>query len=218
VRLSPLVALSGAVMALMGILTGEMLALLSYASATLLALSGLLALEERRISSRELALLAALSTLSAASRIPFAALPSVQPCTFIIEVSGATLGPAMGFFVGILTPLISNLALGMGPWLPWQMMAWGLLGWLAGILFRGWSRSLPAFGLLSGYLYGAITNLSMLFLYYPATLHSLALLELYSLPFDTAHAVGNLLFFAALGPKFSRALLRYKARSEFRGP
>ncbi len=217
-RLSPLAAAAGASLAALAFFLRGALAILSYSSASLLALSGLLVLEEKRMGSREVALIAALSVLSAAARILFAAIPSVQPSTFIIEITGAALGPATGLFVGLLTPLISNLALGMGPWLPWQMMAWGLLGWLAGILFKGWNKGLPAFGLLSGYLYGAITNLSMLFLYYPATLHSFLLLEAYSFPFDTAHAAGNLIFFLALGPRLCRALVRYGAKSRFRGP
>jgi energy-coupling factor transport system substrate-specific component len=84
--------------------------------------------ESAAIGSKEIALVAMLGTISAAARVPFAAIPNVQPCTFIIICSGYVFGPVAGFMVGAVTALVSNLFLGQGPWTPYQMIAWGLAG------------------------------------------------------------------------------------------
>ncbi len=67
----------------------------------------------------------------------FASLPNVKPVTFIVLVSGVALGPGPGFMVGATSALVSNLFFGQGPWTPWQMLAWGLVGAVGGLLGRG---------------------------------------------------------------------------------
>ncbi len=93
------------------------------------------ALEQRSLSVADIAVVGALAAFSAALRIPFAALPSIQPCTFLILLTGYVYGPRLGFLVGAVTPLASNFFLGHGPWTPWQMFAWGLVG-VSGVLLR----------------------------------------------------------------------------------
>jgi hypothetical protein len=61
-------------------------------------------------------------------RIPFAALPGVQPTSFLVMVSGLVFGPQAGFMIGAMAALASNFFLGQGPWTPWQMLGWGLMG------------------------------------------------------------------------------------------
>ena len=108
--------------------------------ATLLTLLTLAAFffefESAAISSKEVALIAMLGTISAVLRVPFAAIPSVQPCTYLIICTGYVFGPVAGFMVGAITALISNFFLGQGPWTPYQMLAWGLAGASASY-FRG---------------------------------------------------------------------------------
>jgi len=65
--------------------------------------------ERRNISGRELVMLAVLAAVAAVSRVPFASIPSVQPSTFVIIVTGIALGAESGFVVGALTALVSNL-------------------------------------------------------------------------------------------------------------
>ena len=90
--------------------------------------------ESRKITSKEISLVAVLSAVSAVSRIPFAAIPSVQPCTFIIMCTGYVFGPTAGFMVGATTALVSNIFLGQGPWTFFQMFAWGVIGASASLL------------------------------------------------------------------------------------
>src|SRR3954447_18962966 len=96
--------------------------------------------ERSRPPARVLALVAALAALAAIGRVAFAAFPNVKPTTDIVLFSGYTLGGPAGFAAGALAALVSNVFLGQGPWTPWQMTAWGvvgLLGALVGRLLRG---------------------------------------------------------------------------------
>ena len=81
--------------------------------------------EAAAISSKEIALVAMLGTIAAVMRVPFAAMPNIQPCTYLIICSGYVFGPLLGFMVGAITPLVSNFFLGQGPWTVYQMLAWG---------------------------------------------------------------------------------------------
>ena len=92
---------------------------------------GWLAYERRRPSARMVAVVAVLAALAALGRDAFVALPDVKPITAMALVVGYSLGPLPGFAVGALGMLASNFLLGQGPYTPWQMAAWGMVG-LAG--------------------------------------------------------------------------------------
>jgi energy-coupling factor transport system substrate-specific component len=178
--------------------------------------------ERAQPSSKVLALVATLAALAAAGRVAFAPLPNVKPTTDIVLLSGYVLGGAPGFAVGAIGALASNLIFGQGPWTPWQMTAWGLVG----VIGAGWARltgrrlpRLPTAALcaLCGLLYGAFTNLSVLTVAGGTpSLSQWAAVESAGLPFDIAHAVGNVAFFLAFGPAFVRVLQRFRARLEVR--
>ena len=93
--------------------------------------------ERSHPSSRTVALVATLAALATLGRIAFAALPSVKPTTDIVLIAGYTLGGAPGFAVGATSAIASNIFFGEGPWTPWQMLAWGLVG-LAGAGLARW--------------------------------------------------------------------------------
>jgi energy-coupling factor transport system substrate-specific component len=106
--------------------------------ATLLAAFALVAggfawLEQGRDTARDLTLVATLGGIAAAGRVLFVPIPSVQPVTVIVAASGVALGPRRGFAVGALAAIASNMFLGQGPHTPWQMLAWGGCGVLAGV-------------------------------------------------------------------------------------
>ncbi|HHW60485.1 MAG TPA: ECF transporter S component [Syntrophomonadaceae bacterium] len=155
----------------------------------------------RKEGGKELALIATMSALAALVRIPFAMLPSVQPMTFLIIMSGVVFGGRVGFFTGATAALVSNFFLGQGPWTPWQMLAWGLIGLSAGAVSRweGMKRPLPmaVFGAVWGFLFGWITNLShWLTFIYPLTLKTYLATYALSFKFDLAHSLTN--FFLCL--------------------
>lgn len=175
--------------------------------------------EVAAVSSKEIALVAMLGTISAVLRVPFAAIPGVQPCTFLVICSGYVFGPVAGFMVGAMTALVSNFFLGQGPWTPYQMLAWGLAGVSAAYirqfnLRRIW---LVIFGIFWGYLYGVIINTWFWASFvHPLTLRTFVVTEINSLWFDTFHATGNALFMGLFGMKTIAILERFRKRFNWR--
>lgn len=186
----------------------------------ILALAGgFLGYERRGLSSREAAVIATLASLAGLSRVPFAAVPGLQPVTFLVLLSGYVFGPGPGFLVGSLAPLVSNFFLGQGPWTPWQMAAWGLAGISGGWLGSLYGKKAFPRGILViaaffwGFLFGWILNTwHWLTFVYPLTSRSFFLVQLASTWFDLTHGVGNALFMALLGPELGRVLQRFKRR------
>ena len=174
--------------------------------------------ERSHPTSRVLALVAALAALAVIGRIAFAPIPNVKPTTDIVLLTGYVLGGAPGFAVGAVAAVASNLFFGQGPWTPWQMAAWGLVGVGGAALARVFGRelgrvSLAAACALAGLIYGATMNLSLWVLY--SGDHTLAKLGAYfatSFPFDLAHVIGNVVFCLAFGPVLVAALARYRSR------
>ena len=93
--------------------------------------------EQRRPQARELALVASMAALAAASRVAFGFIPWFKPVIGVVMIAGMAFGAQTGFLVGALAALASNMFFGQGPWTPWQMMAYGVGGLVAGIVFHG---------------------------------------------------------------------------------
>jgi len=183
--------------------------------AVLVGIAFLFEFETAVTSSKEIALIAMLGTVSAVLRVPFAAIPNVQPCTYLIICSGYVFSPVAGFAVGATTALVSNFFLGHGPWTLYQMIAWGLAGLSSGYLgkFTLNRSTLIAIGITWGYLYGLITNIWFWTAFvYPLTLNTFIVTQLNTVWFDTFHAVGNAIFMGILGMKTIMVLQRFKRR------
>lgn len=169
--------------------------------------------EAAAVSSKEVALVAMLGTISAVLRVPFAAIPNVQPCTYLIICSGYVFGPVAGFMVGAITALISNFFLGQGPWTPYQMLAWGLAAVSAAYVRRlnPGKVGLIVFGVIWGYLYGWLMNTWFWVSFtYPLTLRTFVVTQFSSIWFDTFHAAGNAIFLGVFGLKTITILERFK--------
>lgn len=166
-------------------------------------------------TSKEVSLTAMLGAVSAVSRIPFAAIPSLQPCTFIIGSTGYVFGVARGFAVGVLTAVVSSFFLGFGPWTLFQAIAWGLAGIFFALLgrFKLPVFALAGFGFLWGYVFGFIMNLWYLTAFgFPFTIKTVIALQLASFWMDTVHAAGNAAFFLIFGKRVVAILERFKQR------
>jgi Prenyltransferase and squalene oxidase repeat len=184
-------------------------------------LAGFAWYERSRPPSQVVALVAALAALAVAGRIAFAAFPNVKPTTDIVVFAGYALGGAPGFAVGALTAVVSNFWFGQGPWTPWQMAGWGLCGILGAAVSlggRGSSRFvLAATCGLAAVMYGALLNFSLM-----ATSGGelswryFGLLEARAVPFEIAHATGNVAFALIAGPVLVRMLGRFRERFEWR--
>ncbi|WP_229056441.1 DUF6580 family putative transport protein [Collinsella sp. D33t1_170424_A12] len=160
-----------------------------------------------------------LASLAAAGRILFGAIPDFKPVSAIAIIAGAALGPRSGFMVGALAAFTSNFFFGQGMWTPWQMYAWGAVGYLGGVLARlrlfqkpnGGVRYalLVPFGFLSGLFYGVIINAFDVVAYvrpltWPGALARVAM----ALPFDLMHGFATSVFLAALYAPWTRRIGR----------
>jgi energy-coupling factor transport system substrate-specific component len=177
--------------------------------------------ERSHPSAKVLALVASLAGLAAAGRIAFAALPNVKPTTDIVLIAGFALGGAPGFAVGAVAAVASNFFFGQGPWTPWEMLAWGAVGVGGAVLARATRRQIGRIGLataclVAGFAHGAIMDFYTLVTAYTrdVTLGRYLAISGSSLPFNVAHAVGNLLFALAFGPALIAMLLRFRSRFE----
>lgn len=94
-----------------------------------------LAFEGRKPQARELVLIAVLCALAVASRAAFAWLPHFKPIFGVIIIAGIAFGPQAGFLVGAVSAFASNFFFGQGPWTPWQMLAYGAAGLVAGLCY-----------------------------------------------------------------------------------
>jgi squalene-hopene cyclase-like protein/prenyltransferase/squalene oxidase-like repeat protein len=185
-------------------------------------LAGLAWFEHARPSAKVVSLVATMAALAVVGRIAFAPFPNVKPTTDIVLIAGYAIGAAPGFAVGATTALASNIFFGQGPWTPWQMAAWGLVGVAGGLLgrlMRGREpRRLPLALVcaLAGFGYGALLDLYQWTLSATHNLSSYLAVSGSSFPYNLAHAVGNFVFALAIGPAFVRALRRYRRRFEVR--
>lgn len=90
--------------------------------------------ERHRPQAKELVTLAVMIAIAVISRAVFAFVPHFKPMAGIIMVTGIALGPSSGFLAGALSAFTSNFIFGQGPWTPWQMLAFGLCGFVFGLL------------------------------------------------------------------------------------
>lgn len=176
--------------------------------------------EKKKLAVKEIAIIATMSGLAGVSRVPFAAIPNVQPTTFLVIVSGYVFGPGFGFMVGAVSTLVSNSFLGHGPWTPWQMFAWGLAGASAGLLKKIMKKpyriTLSIFAFLWGFLFDYIMNLwHWLFFIYPLNLKSFIVVYMNSFYFDLMHSIGNFVFAYLFGPDIINVLIRFKDRISY---
>lgn len=95
----------------------------------------LLSYENRKPSTREIVVLAAMCGVAVAARGLFAFTPFIKPFGAIVIITGIAFGGQSGFVCGSIGMLISNFFFGQGSWTAWQMVAYGISGLLAGILF-----------------------------------------------------------------------------------
>jgi energy-coupling factor transport system substrate-specific component len=173
--------------------------------------------EIRSLDARKVAAIAALSALGGVLRVPFAAIPGLQPTTFITAVAGYTLGPVNGFMVGGMAAFISNFFLGQGPWTLWQMLGWGLCGVFFGVLKNIMKRdSILLFAIICGiwgYIFGIILDMWYIVAFIkPMNWGAIIAGIAASLSFDTIHSIGNVLFSLLLGKNFIKTLERFNKR------
>ncbi|WP_420177015.1 ECF transporter S component [Luteococcus sp. OSA5] len=184
---------------------------------------------------KALALLGVLSAVGAAVRPLGAGTAGLEAIFFLIIIAGRVFGPGFGFVLGNTTLFASALLTsGVGPWLPFQMLAAGFVGLGAGLLprARGWWEValLAGYGFVAGFGYGwlmdfafwpfALGNASELSFQPGAppaeNLHRFVLYNMAtSMAWNAGRALSNVALIALLGPAMLRILRRAARRAAF---
>lgn len=173
--------------------------------------------EMKKPQAREWVPLAVMAAIAAVGRGAFAMLPHFKPVSAIVIITAMVFGPEAGFLTGAVSALASNLFFGQGPWTPWQMFAWGLIGFLGGLLSRyGLFKKkgpLFVFGMLTGYIYGWILNI-WTGTGFTGELNGGTYLSLCATSFltDSIHGVSTVIFLWLLSDSWGAKLRRVKLK------
>ena len=179
-----------------------------------------LVFESRKPKARELVTIAVLCAIGVAGRSAFFMLPQFKPVLALVIISGVAFGGETGFLVGAVTMLAANLLFSQGPWTPWQMFSMGIIGFLAGVLFRkGLLRrsrgSLATFGAFSAVIiYGGIMNPAAALMYNSQSVNWEMLMGYYvtGLPMDLIHAAATVIFIMIAAEPMLEKLDRIKVK------
>jgi energy-coupling factor transport system substrate-specific component len=116
------------------------------------------------MDAKSVAVLGVLAAVGAALRPLGGGVAGFEPVFFLLVLAGRALGRGFGLVLGSVTLFASALlTAGVGPWLPFQMLAAGWVGFLAGCLPRARGKAevalLTGYGVVAGLGYGLLMNL-----------------------------------------------------------
>ena len=175
--------------------------------------------ESRKPKARELVVISVLCGIAVAGRAAFFMLPQFKPVSAIVIIAGVCFGGETGFLVGAVGGFVSNFFFGQGPWTPWQMFAFGIIGFLGGILFKkGFLRktkaSLSVFGFLATLvIYGGIMNpASVIMAQSKITPQMIYASYIAGLPLDLIHALSTAFFLWFIAEPMTDKLERIKIK------
>lgn len=155
-------------------------------------------------------------------RVIFAVIPQVQPVTALVIIMGSVYGCRRGYVTGALCALVSNLFLGQGPWTLFQMTAWGIVGFGAGLIEKGiryCNRTVrtavyAAYSFFAGFLFSIITDLlTISYLGEGLGFASAAAVFATGIAFNLGHAIFNVVLILFLYGILSRKLYRIKFKT-----
>ena len=175
--------------------------------------------ESRKPKARELIVISVLCAIAVTGRAAFFMLPQFKPVVALVIIAGIAFGGETGFLVGSTTGFVSNFFFGQGPWTPWQMFAFGIIGFIAGILFKkGFLRktkaSLCLFGFLATFIiYGGIMNPASVIMWQSKiNWDMIGSAYIMGIPFDLVHALGTAFFLWFLSQPMLDKLERIKIK------
>ena len=124
------------------------------------------------------------------------------------------IGGEAGFFVGALSAVISNFFFGQGPWTPFQMLAWGMIGFVAGLLgkyLKGRRVPLVIYGVLSGVIYSLVMDVWTV-MWFDDGFNAVTYIDaiVAALPHTALYAFSNAVFLCIIAKPFGEKLDRVK--------
>lgn len=177
--------------------------------------------EDRKPQAREILLIAVMAAIAVVGRMAFFMIPQFKPVTAVVIITGMSLGPEAGFLTGAMAGFVSNFFFGQGPWTPWQMFSFGIIGFLAGLIFRGKreryknNRFIVCLygGLATLVIYGVLMDTSSVTLFSgDFKWKSLMAMYVSGFPFNVIHGVSTIVFLYFLARPMNRKLDRIKKK------
>ncbi len=172
---------------------------------------------EKKSGTGRMLVISVMIALSVLGRFAFSALPHFKPVTAIVVIAGMYLGAESGFLCGALSAVLSNIMFGQGPWTPFQMFSWGLIGLLAAVFSASLKKSrlaLAVFGIFSGIVFSLLMD-GWTVLWAEGTFSASRYLAfvISALPVTAIYAASNVLFLLILavpmGEKLDRVIKKY---------
>ena len=169
--------------------------------------------EKRKPKTREVVVLAVMTSIATLGRVMFFMLPQFKPCVAIIIITGIMLGKQSGFLCGALTAFVSDFFFGQGPWTPWQMFAFGIIGFISAIVFQ--KRKYLAYNkvvlIMTFVVYGLILDTATVFMYTDRPKIS-SFMSTYAMgiPFNIVHGIATVVFLLFLAKPLFNKLSRMK--------
>lgn len=168
--------------------------------------------EKKVTGSRRMVIIAVMTALCIVGRL----IPFFKPVTALIMITAMYLGGETGFLTGALSALLSNFYFGQGPWTPFQMMAWGLIGLVAGYLSNPLKKSkvfLLVFGAISGMIFSLLMDVWTVIWYNGSFSFSLFMSAMVTaIPYTILYSVSNFVFLLFLAKPFGEKLQRVKIK------
>lgn len=173
--------------------------------------------ESKKSDTRLAVILAVMTALSVLGRFAFAAVQHFKPVAAIVIITGIYLGAEAGFLCGALSAVLSNILFGQGPWTPFQMFAWGFIGFVAALcggLLKKSKTALCAYGALAGIFFSLFMDIQTVLLWgegFSLSLYITAVVS--SAPVTMIYAISNMIFLFLLskpvGEKLTRVINKY---------
>lgn len=172
-----------------------------------------LSFERRKPQPREILIIAVMSAISIAGRSLFVITPGFKPVAAITAITGFSLGAEAGFLTGAISALVSNMFFGQGPWTPFQMFMWGIIGFIAGLLGKTgvMHKKIPLilFGIFAGVLFSFGMDIwGTMSLYGVFSMEAYILALTSAIPFTIVYAVSNIIFLLILAKPIREKLER----------
>lgn len=173
--------------------------------------------EKSKATSKEIMLVALMTAFSVCGRIVFSFIPFFKPITAFTIISGMYLSAPAGFICGSFSALISNIYFGQGPWTLFQMISWGLIGFISGVIGEKLLEKriiLVIYAFISGVLFSLIMDLWTVLNIDKEFNFSRYIIQLISsFPIMIVYSLSNIVFLILLqkpiGKKLKRAKKRY---------
>lgn len=192
--------------------------LISIIIAFLSCVPSFISFEKEETSTKKIVILSVMVAMSVVGRLIFVPLPGFKPVTAIVVITAIYFGSEAGFLTGSLSAIISNIYFEQGPWTPFQMFSWGMLGFIAGLrpirkLLLKSRLALAIYGVFAGVVFSLMMDIWTVLAIdgtYNASRYIAAVAT--SLPVMVIYAISNVVFLMLAIKPFGEKLERIKTK------